>query len=67
MLAFFFFFFNLFMVVLGLHFCIGFSLVVESRSCSLVVVHGLLVVVASLVMELDSRACRTSTVAAPGL
>ena len=55
------------MVVLGLHFCIGFSLVVASRSCSLVVVRGLLVVVASLVMELDSRACRTSIVAAPGL
>ena len=36
---------------LGLCCCAGFSLVVESRGCSLVVMHGLLIVVASLVAE----------------
>ena len=37
------------MAVLGLGCCTGFSLVVESRGYSVVVVHGLLIVVTSLV------------------
>ena len=41
----------LFLAVLGIHCCMGFSLVVKSRSYSLVVEHGLLIVVASLVAE----------------
>ena len=41
----------LFLAVLGLRCCSGFSPVVESGSYSLVVVCGLLTAVASLVME----------------
>ena len=37
--------------MLGLHWCSGFSLVAASRGCSLVVVCGLLIAVASLVMQ----------------
>ena len=37
--------------MLGLLLCEGFSLVVQSRGCSLVVICGLLVMVASLVVE----------------
>ena len=44
-------FLNLFLVALGLHCCAGFSLAVESRSYSLVVVCRLLIKVASLVVE----------------
>ena len=43
----FFFFFSL----LGLHLCLGFSLVLVSRGCSLFAEQGLLIVVASLVAE----------------
>ena len=39
----------LFMAVLGLHCCVDFSLVVASRGYSLVVVHELLIAVASFV------------------
>ena len=39
----------LFLAVLGLRCCVGFSLVAVSASYSLVVVHGLLIAVASLV------------------
>ena len=39
----------LFLAVLGLHCCRGFSLTVESGGYSLVVAHRLLIVVASLV------------------
>ena len=39
------------LAVLGLHCCAGFSLVVVSRGCSLIVVCGLLIAVASLVAE----------------
>ena len=39
------------LAVLGLRCCTGFSLVVASMVCSLVVVHGLLIAVASLVSE----------------
>ena len=38
----------LFLAVLALHCCTGFSLVVASRSCSLVAMHRLLAAVASL-------------------
>jgi len=41
----------LFLAVLGLHCCTNFSLVAVSRGYSLVAVHGLLIVVASLVAE----------------
>ena len=44
-------FINVFLDVLDLHCCKGFSLVAASRGCSLVAVHGLLIVVASLVAE----------------
>ena len=50
----------LFLAMLGLHCCTNFSLVAVSRGYSLVVVHGLLISVASLVVE----ACR---IAACGL
>ena len=67
-------FIYLFMAVLGLHFCLGFSLVWESRGHSLVVVVGLLTAVASLLQITGSRASRLqylwhmgSLVAAPGL
>ena len=39
------------LTVLGLHCWVGFSLVVESGGYSLVVVHGHLIVAASLVLE----------------
>ena len=42
---------NLFLAVLGLGFCSGFSLVVESGGYSSVATHRLLVAVASLVVE----------------
>ena len=44
-------FIYLFLAVLGLRCCEGFSLVVVSRSYFLVAVHGLLIAVASLVAE----------------
>ena len=42
---------RLFLAVLGLRFCTGFSLVAVSRGYSLVAMHRLLIVVASLVVE----------------
>ena len=57
---FFFFFFNnfinLFLAVLGLLCCVGFSLVVKSGDHCLVAVGGLLIAVASLVAELRLQA-----------
>ena len=41
----------LFLAVLGLRCCMGFSLVVESRTYFLVAVHWLLITVSSLVGE----------------
>ena len=41
----------LFLAVLGLFCCVGFSLVAESRDYSLVPMHGLLIAVASPVSE----------------
>ena len=57
-------FINLFFAVLTLHFCVGFSLVGESRGYFLVVVHRLLTVVASLVAD---HRCVDSVVVAPKL
>ena len=49
----------LFLAVLGLGCCVGFSLVAVSRGYSLVVEHGLLIAVASLLLRnVFSRACR---------
>ena len=57
--------------MLGLHYCLGFSLAVMSRGYSLVVVHGLFIAVASLVerslWSRGSRCTGASAVAAPGL
>ena len=39
-----------FLAVLALHCCVGFSLVMMHGGCSLVAVHGLLLVVTSLVV-----------------
>ena len=44
-------FIYLFLVVLGLCCCVGFSLVVAIRVYSLVAMHGFLIAVASLVAE----------------
>ena len=44
-------FFGSLLAVLGLHCCMGFSLVVVSRGYSLVAMHGLLPAVASLVVQ----------------
>ena len=44
-------FFNLFLAMLSLHCCVGFSLVVANRGYSLVAVHRLLIAVASLILE----------------
>ena len=41
----------LFLAVLSLHHCVGFSLVAASKGYSLVVARRLLIVVASLVVE----------------
>ena len=45
------------LAVLGLHCCMGFSLVAVSRGNSLVVIHGLLTAVAFLVAEHRLQAC----------
>ena len=44
-------FIYLFLAVLGLRCCTGFSLVAVSGGCSLVAVHGLLIAVASFVVK----------------
>ena len=43
---------HLFLAVLGLHCCVGFSLAVVSGGSSPVVVQGLLIAVTSLIVEL---------------
>ena len=45
----------------------GFSLVAASRDYSVAVIHGLLIVVASLVGENGLQGVRASVAAAPGL
>ena len=57
----------LFLAVLGLLCCPGFSLVAVSRGYSVDEVCSLLSAVASLVAEQGSRVCRVSMVAAPRL
>ena len=60
-------FIYLFWVVLGLHCCSGFSLVVEIRGYSLVVRYRLLIVVVSLVAEHRLWGSQASVLAALGL
>ena len=55
------------MAVLGLHCCLGFSLVLVNKGYSLFVVCGLLIAEASLVMEHRLLGTRASVVVAPGL
>ena len=57
----------LFLAVLGLCCCTGFSLVVASGGYSPVAVPGLLIVVASLVAEPGLSGSWASVVVAPGL
>ena len=57
----------IFLAVLGLRCCKGFSLVVESRGYALVVTHRLLIVVASLVTKHGLQGVQVSVVAAHGL
>ena len=57
----------LLLTVLGLCCCMGFPLVVASRGYSPVTVHGLLIEVASLVVEQGLKAAQVSVIAAPGL
>ena len=57
----------LFLAVLGLHCCTGFSQVVASGGHSSDVLHGLLLAVASLAAEHRRQGVQASVVAAPGL
>ena len=59
--------FYLFMTVLGLGCCAGFSLVVESRNYSPVAVHKLLIKVASLFLEHGLLSAQASVGEACGL
>ena len=52
------------MAVLGLRCCEGFSLAAARRDCSLVAVHGLLLVVPSPVAEHRPNRCDSRAVAA---
>ena len=67
--SFFFFFFNYFIFGFAgsLLRCTGFSPVAESRGCSPVAVHGLLIVVASLPAEHGLSGTEASVAAARGL
>ena len=58
---------SIYLAVLGLHCCTGFSLVAGSRSYSLVVVCRFLIAVASLVVEHRIQGLQTSVVVVPGL
>ena len=53
-----FYFIYIFMTVLGLHCCAGFSLAVASRAYSLAAVYGLLIAVDWLLLLTGSRAHR---------
>ena len=57
----------LFLAVLDLHCCTGFSVVAESGGYSLVAVLRFLIVVASLVAERRLESFQASVVAVPGL
>ena len=63
----FFFLIILFLAVLGLHCCTGFSLVVARGGYSLMAMHGLLISVASLVAGHGIYSMQASAVVAPGL
>ena len=52
------------MAVISVHCCMGFSLAVPSGVCSLVVVWGLLIEVASLVAENGLKGAQASVVGA---
>ena len=56
----------LFLVVLGLCCCVGFSLVAANGGYSLVVMCGLLIVVASLVVEHGLQGMQASVDVLPG-
>ena len=60
-------FIYLFLAVLGLHCCVGFSLVAVSKGKSLVVVCRLLIVAASLVRKHRLQGAWASEAAVPGL
>ena len=60
-------FIHLFLAMLGLCCCTGFSLGVTSRRYSLAVVRGLLIMVVSLVAEHRLQSAQASVVVAPGL
>ena len=60
-------FIYLFLAVLGLHCCLGFSSLVASRGYSLLAVLGLLILLASLLAEHGLYSTQASVVAAPGL
>ena len=55
------------MAILGLHSCVGFSLVVESRDYSLVAARELLVAVASLIGDHGLQGTQAAVVWAHGL
>ena len=67
MLSLFFKLINLFLAVLGVCRCLGFSLVAARRDSSLAAAHGLLVVVASLVVEHRPLHAQASVAVARGL
>ena len=56
-----------YLAMLSLHCCAGFSLVVTRRGHSLVLVRGLLIVVASLVVEHGLSGTRASVVVTSGI
>ena len=56
-----------FLAVLGFRCCVGFSLIVLSKDCSLVVMRRLLIAVASLIVEHRLPGARALVVAARGL
>ena len=56
----------LFLAVLDLRCCAGFSFIVSSRGYSLVMVHGLLIAVASLVVNHGLKSLWASVDVAPG-
>ena len=58
---------TLFLAVLGLPCCSGFSLVAASRGYSLIAMQRFLIVVASLAAERRLWGAQASVVAAPGL
>ena len=61
------FFIYLFLAMLGLGCCVGFSLVAASEGCSLASVHGLAIARASLVGEHGLKHTQASVVAASRL